>query len=730
MGKVKQSRVRSGFDVEALLGERYLTMILGTALDAGIIPSEATFTSVDEDTGETKTTTLVLGLIPQEFRMYEPTLDGDGIIRSTHEDAFQTEILFEHALGANIRVRAMMGEKGGFLVDFDLFVVVDLIRTADEDGALSQVAMTLHVVEVASSVMSIILDRTKLTPEELLVKVQEFADRPADNPIDIGSASKFKRVEDIAIRWHAADDDHPACLGVYVNVRMRNGDPEEDFLPRRGDLEQARNFLPKDEEMAMASRPGMYADMAKHVYSVTAIETASGAFDHAFRKSLLNPDSERLGDLDSVSVMQIPPSPGSGTLPPNGLRIRIDGDYRDPIELTNTDITMTIDLRPKTASDGSLDWDTDFNVSVDAAFEFTTIWAATLLGILFGPYGALIFMGAVFLVELGVGIGITLYKEGSVEKKADATLADVIPDRLTISTRRWDPFYATLHQVVTKPSQAQFNSKGFMMCGKAFVGRQLVPPTNTYIRDEIRDADGAITGLRYYMADFEKVAEDTLLLAPGTHRRDFDRASDAEPDLWPLTLEQFKERLEDEEGPLVLAKIPYFQACVYIRGHQINQVLCISGTEVEALQGQVKSEARQRGYDRIKIDQGDAILQDVIDDLGAGATQEEIDAEVEKRIQKKLKVVMDKYHSPSPLRLARDGSMEPLLRFDLSPQELVMLRDKKVLVVDDGQLKTIHGRKVSNYIRDIAHHGAEEEDDDNLLGRPTYKPTPAGPVFH
>ena len=41
---------------------------------------------------------------------------------------------------------------------------------------------------------------------------------------------------------------------------------------------------------------------------------------------------------------------------------------------------------------------------------------------------------------------------GGYIDRADATLADVIPDRLTISTRRWDPFYATLHQVVTKPS--------------------------------------------------------------------------------------------------------------------------------------------------------------------------------------------------------------------------------------------------------------------------------------
>jgi hypothetical protein len=179
----------------------------------------------------------------------------------------------------------------------------------------------------------------------------------------------------------------------------------------------------------------------------------------------------------------------------------------------------------------------------------------------------------------------------------------------------------------------------------------------------------------------------------------------------------------------VLAKIPYFQAYVYVRGHQIDQALCISGTEIESLQGRIRSEVRQSAYDGIKAHDGAAITQDVIDDLGPGTTQEEIDAEVEKRIQKKLKSAMDKYHSPSPLRLARDGSMEPLLRFDLAPEELVMLQDKKVISLDDGQLKTIHGRRVSDYSRDLAHYGPEEEDDDNLLARPRYKPSPQGPIF-
>jgi hypothetical protein len=719
MANVQQSRVRSGFDAEVLLGERYLQMVLATALDAGTIPSEATFGG----------TTIVVAMIDKGSRIYEANPDADGILRAEHEDAFQTEILFGHALGAHVRVRAMIGKKGGFIVDFDLFAKLDLVKTFDEAGALSEVGMSVKVVDIASSVMPTILglafpDEPDLAVAQaaLLSKVKATVDRT----LDLGGASKFKRVEDLDIKWHEPVEDHPACLGIYINVRMRNGDPDEDFLPPRGGVAQARNFLPKGQDMAMASRPGMYGDMARHVYCSTAIEISPGHFDHAFRKSLLNPDSERIGDLNDVTVMRTPPL---GQQMQNGLRIQIEGEVLDPIELTNTDVTMTIDLRPKLADDGSLAWNTNFNVSVDTIFEFIGIWAATFMFILFGPYGALIFLGAVFLAELGVGIGISLYKEGDVQKKADATLADVIPDRLTISTRRWDPFYATLHQVVIKPAQAEYNNKGFLMCGKAFVGRALVPPVKTYIRDELRDADGEVSGMRYFIADYEKVLEESVMLAPGTSRRSFTPAVAEEPSLWPLTLEEFEARLRDPEGKLVLANIPYFQAYVYIRGHQIDQVLCLSGTEVEALQNQIRSEARQRGYDRIKLNEGDAILAEVTDDLGPSATQEEIDAEVERRIQKKLKKVMDKYHAPSALRLARDGSMEPLLRFDLAPEELVMLQDKKILSLNDGQLKLIRGRKVLSHTRDIPHHGPEEEDDDNLLSRPRYKPSPTGPVF-
>ena len=101
MATVTQSRVRSGFDAEVLLGERYLQMVMATALDGGVIPSEAVFGS----------TAIVVGMVPRPLRMHEATLDSDGNERPEHPDAFETEILFGHPLGANVRVRAMIGRK-------------------------------------------------------------------------------------------------------------------------------------------------------------------------------------------------------------------------------------------------------------------------------------------------------------------------------------------------------------------------------------------------------------------------------------------------------------------------------------------------------------------------------------------------------------------------------------------------------------------------------------------
>jgi hypothetical protein len=693
-------------------------MLLQTAYDAAVIPSSA----------ELKGTKINLAMLPAD-RLYELTTAPDGSLPPTSPLAFETEILFNNPLGANVRVHAIVQPDNSFPVPFDLFVQVGLAKEREE-GTLSKVELAIHVVDVDSPALEILAKPPyNLSKDEVLTGIQNFVDRT----IDIGGASKFKKVEDLFIKWHDGDGDHPPALGIYINVHLRNGDKEDQFLPERGDLDAATNFLPADEDMAMASRPGLYADIAKDVFSRTAIPNEIGEIEHALRYNILNPSSTRIGDVDSIKVGRIPPiATGEGQpVPQNGLRITLEGEYVDPKDLTNTDLTFTIDIRPKIDGDGLLVWDTSFDVDIDALFEFMTFWAATLIGICFGPIGLGIFLGLVIVGEIGAGIFFGEYFEARVSKKADATLSDVIPDRLTIKMRRWDPFYATMHQVVTKPSQAEFNDKGFMLCGKAIVGRELVPPADTVIRDETRDGSGEVDGLRYRMEDFETIQEDSSLTAPGTSRRDFTPADPAEPDLFPLTLEQIVARIKDDEGPLVLKQIPYFPAMVHLVQHQIDQLLCISGSELSDIRDVLRGQASDRAYARIVAQEGADIRAQVESDL-PNAPQEEIDAEVERRIQDKLKAVMDKYQSPSPLEMAFLGTLKPYLRFDLAPEELIALQKKDIIVMDNA-LESIEPRKRSRlsepYLRDHQDPPGDDAGKDNLLNRPRYRPTPAGPVF-
>lgn len=716
MANINQSMVKSGFDIEVLMGQGYLQMLIQTAFDAGMIPDEAYFNN----------THVLLSMLGSSARLYEPTLGSNGLPRPEHSDAFQTTILFGHALGANVKVRLMIGTETLPAVPFDLFLQLDLKKTIEEN-ALTYVGMAIHVVDVDTPIFQFLENQFGLTKAMILAKLVEFVDRT----IDIGGAAKFKKVEDLNIKFHEGDQDHPPALGLYINIFLRNGDEDDQFLAVRGDLTEASNFLPIGEDIAMSSRPGMYRDMAKDVFSRTAIENEAGHVEHAFRKALLNPNSTRLGDLNKVKISQIPPimTGGGNTISQNGMRITIEGEIIDPIDLTSTDLTYTVDIRPVINDDGTLSWDTNFNADVDAVFEFLTIWTATLLGILLGPAGALTFLGVVFLAELGVGIGISLYKEGSVATKADAALADVIPDRLTIATRRWDPFYATLHQVVIKPNQAEFNNKGFMLCGKAFVGRQLVPPENTIIRDELRDNNNVLIGMRYYIADYETVLKEVQLLAPGTSRRAFEMPTTEEPSLWGLTLPAFQERKDDPEGPLIITRIPYFLAAVHIKEHQIDTILCLSATEIKEIQDMLRAMVWERKVDDINRSEGNAIRQAVIEELGPNVSEEEIEVEVKKRIDKKVKRLMDKYRSPEPLEMVFTGILQPYLRFDITPEELILLQEKQVLLID-RTVNVIHGRRVSAHVRDHADYiPGPKGDEDNLLNRPKYKPTPAGPVF-
>lgn len=165
MGKIDQSRLKSGFDVEALLGERYLQMLIQTAFDARMIPNEADFSG----------TKVLISMLGSAARLYQPTPDANGMARPEHSDSFQTTLLFDHPLNAHLKVRLMIGTDTLPPVPFDLFLQIDLLKLIEEN-ALTSVGLTLHVVDVDTPVFDFLESQFGLTKEMILAKLIEFVD--------------------------------------------------------------------------------------------------------------------------------------------------------------------------------------------------------------------------------------------------------------------------------------------------------------------------------------------------------------------------------------------------------------------------------------------------------------------------------------------------------------------------------------------------------------------------
>ncbi len=169
--RINQSKVKSGFDVEALLGERYLTYILLTALDAGVLPLKS----------EIEDPHLIIRLFERSDtdRLYEPNANPDGTFPDQTPDAFDVEILFDHPSGADLRTKVILSveQVGGQTFSFvpiDLFVTLSIPLERDPDGALIAAGLTIHVVDFDSPVLPIIEAPPISIPKaDLLAKIHK-----------------------------------------------------------------------------------------------------------------------------------------------------------------------------------------------------------------------------------------------------------------------------------------------------------------------------------------------------------------------------------------------------------------------------------------------------------------------------------------------------------------------------------------------------------------------------
>lgn len=187
-------------------------------------------------------------------------------------------------------------------------------------------------------------------------------------------------------------------------------------------------------------------------------------------------------------------------------------------------------------------------MSVDTLFEILPFLIFAALSIVFGVGGLIasgIIAGLLAGIDVAAGLIASAVLSGKVEAKADATLLDVMPDKLALVRKRWDPFYKTLHQVVTKPQGVVINDDG--ICSTAAVGREVRPVTDVVVRSETYDdVTQPPTQLVYRVADAVEHAREFVAIAPATDRRPFEApAADADPTLAPAAWRAAGETAQD-----------------------------------------------------------------------------------------------------------------------------------------------------------------------------------------
>ncbi len=713
-----QSLVRSGFDAEVLLGEHQFTGVLIALVDAGLVPSELRIGPV------------LLNLLGPEVidRTYEPNPDAPFGSVSESRHPFEVEILFDHPSGADLRIHPVIG-LDGLGVEVDMFVALTLATTADEIGMLASASLHLEVLDIESAIFPFVETQFGIDKATILAEVKENVDRD----VDLGGFGDFKRLQSLAVRKLQATEGHPRAFGIYVNLRLQDGPEPLSLKGPRGNLDEALNFLPEGSDAAMASRAGLFADMAKDAFERLAEIDAEGHVSHPWHKSIHNRNSEVIGKIKGVSVgpqRAVGGPGGGGGTEPNTLRIDVHVEYQVD-NFFDPDGHLVILLRPGANEQGIMAWhiDADFHASLLLELIGFLVLASIFTGI-----GGIIGLGLGAAIAAGLvagslvdGLGHFIVDEvysGRVEKKVDAGLPDVISGRVEVAQRRWDPFYTTHHQIAMRPDGALVNDQGVAMWGRAVIDKRIVPVDHVVIRDKIPHSLSPATHLRYRVLDVDTFRADFDTIAPGTDRRDFAQHDPVnEPTLFQLDIEQIVSRMA--EGRLVPDQATIAKR-VDLRQNQVHSILTISNREFNEQSGAVVFTFEAETRAQVEAEQGAQIRQDVMDEFAADGvepTEEEIVAKVQARIDAIVAERVDSFTEGSLFKFRLEQALRPLLRLDMPPENFAALQQQDILHLLDLEIITM--RSKLRYYRDHPDFFKP----DNLMSLPRYRETPTGPEF-
>jgi len=412
----------------------------------------------------------------------------------------------------------------------------------------------------------------------------------------------------------------------------------------------------------------------------------------------------------------------------NQLKVSVEGEY-ELNNLPDPNFTGHIFVFEAVDADGIMSWtsDADVEASVLADILFGVIALATVP--IFGPYSLLVFIG----LEAGKYITEKLLAEYLVEERTDkkvhAALLDVAPNRFTIVSRRWDPFFTTKHQIGLRPGATLITGQGLALWGTAALTRALDPAKSILIREAVRDTEGKATDLIYRVQGLAG-SEYLEAIAPGMHRGPSTQPDPNNPELFQLSVDDAIARIESKE---LDGSMEYeVQAVEYIE-NEVANMLVLSTREIKEQRNRLVGEVRATAEAEAEA-QDPFIRNEVLDEFAAQGiipTDEQVEEAVAAKKQKIVDDAIDAYEANSlegDLKAAKLAAAS----FELSPHEFGRLQMAGLLKIAKYQLVKIKEDE-QYYYRD--RYVPEEEPTtearlaDNLQNKPKYRNTSTGRVF-
>jgi len=679
-----QTLVNSGFDIELLIGRRYIEYILLSFTETGSFPLQPVVEGVTIDVFQ-----------PNDVdRLYEP--HPDAVPLTASEAAFDSELIFNHPSGANVRITFEVFLHHQFVTAFANF---GLVTDTDPQGNPTNHRIRIEVlaIEVTPGIQSVLDDRN-ISNATLLQGVKDQADRDVPLPF-VGSGQDVEKIE---MRQLPSLDGGPIAIGFYMNLRLRNGNEPTSFMPDRGDVFNGMNFLEDGRDIAFAVRKDFMKDLSAHQKFLFAELNADGEFHYPLRRTMFDPTSEQIGKLFSVTIGPGVDANGQFT---GEISVKIRGEYFVD-NFFDPDFTFTLTLVPH-FEDGVVTWSHRTDLSSDLA--------AILSFLVLGFAGLIIYGVATEIVD------DTLMTEDQRDQLT--TFLSSLPVRVPMEFIRWDPFYTTIHQIVTRVDEWVVNAKGIAFTGRAALGEEAKPVDHVVIRTEVRNADFEIERFDYRVQDHASHTEslNQSRVFSATDRLPFIQNS-AEPILFGLTAQEIVGRIPVKK---IVAPLEYLPKKVHLDDHKIFRMMCITPREVQEQITIVERNFRNETRARILNDQGDALREEARAELeielGMPPTPEQIEARFQQKVNALVAEDLAAYRESHEYEVDLEQAVSGVLRLDMAPNDYGLLQRQGVLKVLGYDLIERHNRKhrpgtVILYYRDRA----DWEPRDNLLNMLKY----------